>query len=242
MGNSSIPKWLEWAREIQQLCQTGLAFSESEYDTQRYKRLTEIAAEITALHSDISKNKLTENFLAHPGYATPKVDIRAVIIENNKILLVQEAMDNKWSMPGGWADVGESPAAAIIRETKEESGLDVVPNKIIGVYDANRVGRPLELFHAYKIVFFCEKISGTLETSVETIAVNYFNFEDLPKLSTARTNKKHINDILAHLNNPALPTINIFNFFLLRYPSSLSTKVKTVRFFPYKIYTHHQIY
>ena len=206
MKNNSTPKWLEWAREIQQLCQTIITFSESDYDTQRYIRLTEIAAEITASHSDLGKDELKENFLAHLGYATPKVDIRAAIIEDNKILLVQEAMDNKWAMPGGWADVGESPAAAIIRETKEESGLDVVPNKIIGVYDANRHGRPLELFHAYKIVFLCEKIGGKLETSVETLAVNYFNFEDLPPLSTSRTNKKHINDILAHLNNPSLST------------------------------------
>jgi ADP-ribose pyrophosphatase YjhB (NUDIX family) len=207
MKEKSLPKWLEWAREIQQLCQTGIAFSESEYDTQRYKRLTEIAAEITESYSDISKNELIDNFLAHPGYATPKVDIRAAIIENNKILLVQEKMDNKWAMPGGWADVGESPTTAIIRETKEESGLDVIPNKIIGLYDANRHGRPLELFHAYKIVFLCEKVGGNLITNAETIAVDYFKFEDLPELSTARTNKKHINDVLTHINNPALPTI-----------------------------------
>jgi len=201
------PKWLEWAREIQQLCQTGLAFSESEYDTQRYKRLTEIAAEITASHSDISKKELTENFLAHPGYATPKVDIRAAIVENNKILLVQETMDNKWAMPGGWADVGESPATAIIRETKEECGLDVLPVKVVGVYDANRDGRPLELFHAYKIVFLCDVLSGNLGMSAETLAVNYFDFEDLPNLSTARTNIKHLKDVFAHLSNSASPTI-----------------------------------
>ncbi len=207
MKSKTLPKWLEWAREIQQLCQTGLAFSESEYDSQRYKRLIEIAAEITASHSDISKKELTENFLAHPGYATPKIDIRAAIFKNNKIILVQEKMDNKWAMPGGWADVGESPTAAIIRETKEESGLDVVPNKIIGVYDANRDGRPLELFHAYKIVFLCENTGGNLKISSETIAVDYFKFENLPELSTARTNKKHLNDVLAHLNNPSLPTI-----------------------------------
>ncbi len=207
MEDKTLPNWLEWAREIQQLCQTGLAFSDSEYDTPRYKRLTEIAAEITAAHSDISKEGLTKNFLAHPGYATPKTDIRAAIIENNKILLVQESMDNKWAMPGGWADVGESPTAAIIRETKEEAGLDVVPNKIIGVYDANKNGRPLELFHAYKIVFLCEKISGKLKTSVETVAVNYFMFDALPELSTARTNKKHLKDVLAHINNLSLPTV-----------------------------------
>lgn len=207
MKSKSIPNWLEWVREIQQLCQTGLAFSESGYETQRYKRLSEIAAEITAMHSNINTESLVENFLAHPGYATPKVDIRAAIIENNKILLVQEKMDNKWALPGGWADVGESPATAIIRETKEESGLEIIPNKIIGVYDANRSGRPLELFHAYKLVFLCGKVGGSLKTSTETIAVDFFDFDTLPPLSTSRTDEKHINDILAHINNPSLPTI-----------------------------------
>lgn len=207
MKDKTLPKWLEWVREIQQLCQTGLAFSESQYDSQRYKRLTEIAAEIVASHSDISKEELTENFLAHPGYATPKVDIRAAIVENNKILPVQESMDHKGAMPGGWADVGESPATAIIRETKEECGLDVLPVKVVGVYDANREGRPLELFHAYKIVFLCENLGGNLKTSAETIAVDYFKFKDLPELSTARTNKKHLKDVFAHLSNPSLLTI-----------------------------------
>ncbi len=207
MNDKKSPKWLEWAREIQHLCQTGIAFSKFEYDTQRYKRLTEIAAEITAAQSNINKESLAETFFTHLGYATPKVDIRAAIIENDKILLVQEKMDNKWSLPGGWADVGESPAAAIIRETKEESGLNVNPTKIIGVYDANRFGRPLEFFHAYKIVFLCEKTGGSPKTSSETIAVNFFDFDHLPALSTARTNTKHIEDVSKHLNNPVLPTI-----------------------------------
>ena len=207
MKEKTSPKWLEWAREIQQLCQTGLAFSTSDYETLRYKRLTEIAAEITATQTNVNKEALVETFLTHTGYATPKVDIRAAIIKNNKILLVQEEMDNKWAMPGGWADVGESPAAAIIRETEEESGLEVIPNKIIGVYDANRNGRPLEFFHAYKIVFLCKKIGGSPKTSSETIAVNFFDFDNLPPLSTFRTDEKHIEDVRKHLNNSALPTV-----------------------------------
>ena len=207
MKDKKLPKWLEWAREIQQLCQTGIAFSKSEYDAQRYKRLTEIAAEITAAQSNINTESLAKTFFTHLGYATPKVDIRAAIIENDKILLVQEKMDNKWAMPGGWADVGESPAAAIIRETKEESGLEVIPNKIIGIYDANRNGRPLQFFHAYKLVFLCEKTGGSPKTSSETLAVDFFDFDNLPALSTARTNTKHIEDVHKHLNNPALPTI-----------------------------------
>jgi len=206
MKNKPIPKWLEWAREIQELCQTGLAFSESEYDTQRYKRLTEIAAEITSSNSDIDKKLLSENFLARPGYATPKVDIRAAIIKKNKLLLVQEKMDNKWAMPGGWADVGESPKTATIRETKEECGLDVIPKKVIGIYDANRDGRPLEFFHAYKIVFLCETIGGNLSTSNETIDVKFFDMNKLPQLSTSRTALNQVNDLVKNLKFPDLPT------------------------------------
>ena len=207
MKNESIPKWLEWAREIQQLCQTGLAFSESNYDTQRYKQLTKLAADIVASHSELDKNSLTERFIAHPGYATPKIDIRAAIIQDDKILLVQEAMDNRWAMPGGWADVGESPSEAIIRETKEESGLDILPKKIVGVYDANCDGRPLELFHAYKIVFLCDVADGVLTKSDETIDVKYFGFDNIPPLSMSRTNQKHINDIIKNLKDRTIPTI-----------------------------------
>ncbi len=201
MKNKTNPKWLEWAREIQQLCQTGLAFSESEYDTDRYKRLTELAAEITASHSDISKEELIDNFLAHPGYATPKVDIRVAIIENNKILLVQEKMDNKWAMPGGWADVGDIPSEVAVRESKEESGYDVKPKKVIGVFDANRSGRLLEFFHAFKIIFLCDLVGGEAAISDETEDVAFFSFDNLPPLSQNRTNMKHINEIKDHLKD-----------------------------------------
>lgn len=207
MNNNSNSKWLDWAREIQQLCQTGLAFSESEYDTDRYKRLMEIAAEITAEHININKHELLETFYAPRGYATPKIDIRAAIINDKGILLVQEKMDYRWALPGGWADVGEAPSDAIIRETREETGLDVAPTKIIGVYDANRYGRPLEFFHAYKIVFLCKIKGGILQTSDETIAVKYHPFKRLPELSKSRTDHNHINDIKSVLADPTLPTI-----------------------------------
>lgn len=195
MSEIKMPKWLEWAREIQQLCQTGLAFSSSDYDSQRYTRLTEIAAEIISNYSQLDEEQLLDIFLAHPGYATPKIDIRAAIIKDQKILLVQEKMDNKWALPGGWADVGETPSKAIIRETKEESGLDIIPKKIIGIYDANRDGRPLEFFHAYKIVFLCEIVGGETKANDETIDVDFFSIDNLPLFSTSRTNQKHIADI-----------------------------------------------
>ncbi len=119
----------------------------------------------------------------HPGYATPKIDVRAAVIKDGKILLVQESTDNCWAMPGGWADVGDIPSEVAIRETKEESGFDVKPKKVIGVYDANRVGGRLEFFHAFKIIFLCELIGGEARTSDETLDVKFFDFNDLPPLS-----------------------------------------------------------
>jgi len=135
----------------------------------------------------LEKEAVKKVMMKQPGYATPKVDVRASIIEDNKILLVQERSDERWAMPGGWADVGDIPSEVATRETKEESGYDVKPTKVIGVYDANRFGRQLEFFHAFKIVFLCELIGGEPATSDETQNVDFFSFEDLPPLSLNRT-------------------------------------------------------
>lgn len=200
-----LPRWLEWAREIQALCQTGLAYSQPGYDRERYRRLAEIAAEIVAAHSDLDAAELTKNFVAHPGYATPKIDVRAAVVRDGRILLVQERTDGRWAMPGGWADVGETPSQMVVREALEESGFDVRPRKVIGVFDANRGGRPLELYHAYKVVFLCEITGGAARASDETAAVDFFPFDALPPLSEQRTNRRHIDEILAHLADPARP-------------------------------------
>ncbi|MFC2119740.1 NUDIX hydrolase [Bacteroidota bacterium] len=202
MEENKIPKWLEWAREIQQLSQTGLAFAVTDYERQRYKRLTELAAEIVENHTSLKKEAVEKVLMKQPGYATPKIDIRAAVIKDDKILLVQERSDERWAMPGGWADVGDIPSEVAIRETKEESGYDVKPIKVVGVFDANRLGGQLEFFHAFKIVFLCELIGGEAATSDETQDVSFFSFGDLPPLSLNRTNDKHIKEIIAHIKNP----------------------------------------
>ena len=202
MPDTKLPNWFKWAQEIQALSQTGLNYSQNEYETLRYNRLKEIAAEIIASHSEINKDLIFRKFDAQIGYATPKVDVRGTIIKDDKILLVQERTDERWCMPGGWADVGESPAEMVIREVWEESGFEVVPKKVIGVYDANKQGRPLELFHAYKIIFLCEITGGNARTSNETMGVDFFDFNNLPSLSSNRTNEKHLNDVLSHYKNP----------------------------------------
>ena len=206
MTDNLMPKWLEIAREIQQLAQTGTAFAVTDYEKKRYKRLTEITAEIVEHHTTLEKESVQKVLMNHPGYATPKVDVRAAIIKDGKILLVQETTDNCWAMPGGWADVGDIPSEVAVRETKEESGYDVKPIKVIGVYDANRLGGYLELFHAFKIIFLCELIGGEAKISDETLDVQFFDLNNLPPLSLNRTNDKHIKEIKLHLDNPDRPT------------------------------------
>ena len=199
-------KWLEIAREIQQLSQTGLAFATNDYEKERYKRLNEITSEIIEHHTDLEKESLHKVLMNQPGYATPKVDVRAAVIKDGKILLVQESTDNCWAMPGGWADIGNLPSEVASRECKEESGYNVKPIKVVGVFDANRSGRPLEFFHAFKIIFLCELIGGEAKPSDETLDVQFFDFKDLPSLSLNRTNEKHLNEIKLHFTNPERKT------------------------------------
>ena len=183
----------------------GLTYSENDYQTQRYRRLMEIAAEIVESHTDLPMESMLQNFLAQPGYATPKVDVRGAVIRDNRILLVQECADERWCMPGGWADVGDLPSKMAEREVWEESGFKVVARKVIGVYDANRSGVPLEFYHAYKIVFLCEIIGGQARPSNETLAVDFFSFDDLPPLSAERTNERHLAEVFAHLRDRHRP-------------------------------------
>ncbi|MBN1996593.1 NUDIX hydrolase [candidate division KSB1 bacterium] len=205
MSHELTPLWLKFCREIQAISQTGLAFTENEFEKQRYVRLSEIAAEMTNSVSQINYDTLAESFRLQKGYATPKIDVRGAVIKDGKILLVQERSDHAWCMPGGWVDVGEAPAQSVVREVREESGFIVSAQKIVGVFDANRSGRPMEFFHAFKIVFLCELLGGEAQPSNETCAVGFYEFEKLPELSQNRTNKRHLKVIQAHLKNPNTP-------------------------------------
>ncbi|OQX95565.1 NUDIX hydrolase [candidate division KSB1 bacterium 4572_119] len=205
MTKNQTPDLIKWAREIQALSQSGLAYQQNEYEKERYSRLMEIAAEMTASESNLNKQTILDNFNLQPGYATPKVDVRGAVFRDGKILLVQERSDKKWSMPGGWADVGDLPSETIEREVKEESGFAVKAKKIVAVFDANRDGIPLNFYHAFKIIFLCEIISGDARPSYETLSVDFFDFANLPPLSSSRTNERHLNEIRQHLNKPNRP-------------------------------------
>lgn len=198
-------KWLEWARELQALGQIGETFSRNEHEKQNFQRLQEIAAEIVAEHTCFDQEALLESFSAQPGYATAKIDVRGAAVSQGRILLVRERSDGKWCLPGGWADVGEIPSEMVAREVFEESGFIVRPRKVIGVFDANRAGRPLEFFHAYKIIFLCEITGGQARSSIETSAVDFFSFDDLPPLSLNRTNQRHLDEVRAHIEEASRP-------------------------------------
>jgi ADP-ribose pyrophosphatase YjhB (NUDIX family) len=199
-------RWLQWAREIQALAQTGLHYAQNPFEEARAKRLIEIAAEIIGEHSHLDEEQALAAFQSQPGYVTPKVDVRAAVFRQDRLLFVREAMDDAWTFPGGWADVGEPPALAIEREVAEEAGLAVRAERIIGVYDANRIPDALTLFHAYKILFLCQLVSGELSTSVETSESGFFPVDSLPQpLSRYRTTPRHIEDAIAAYREPSRP-------------------------------------
>ena len=201
---SFSPKWLELARELYSISQSGLTYCKNEYDLDRYRRLQEMSAEMISSETGLQKENIMQAFSMQAGYATPKVDVRGAVFRDGKILLVQERADNNWAMPGGWADIGDLPSAMVEREVLEESGLQVRAAKVIALYDANRV-EPMEFFHAYKIIFLCELLGGELRTNHETLAVDFFDPAKLPPLSTARTDESMIAEAIAHLQDPTRP-------------------------------------
>lgn len=194
---SILPRWMEWAREIQAISQTGTFYAENDFQRQRYRRLTEIAAEIISEHTHLECPELVDLFVRQIGYATPRVDVRGAVFCDGKILLVRERTDGGWTMPGGWADVGDIPSEAAEREVQEEAGFQVKAIKVIGVYDANR-SYPLEIFHAFKIVFLCNILGGEAQTSIETSEVKFFGQNEIPaQFSGERTRHRHVVDAFA---------------------------------------------
>lgn len=201
-----FPQWLSWAREIQAISQTGLHFAENEYQRERFQRLSEISAEILGTYTNLNAENFLKIFDNQIGYATPRIDVRGAAFQDGNLLLVRERVDGGWTMPGGWADVGDIPSIAVEREVLEEAGFVVDARKVIGVYDANRTG-PLEVFHAFKIVFLCEILSGEPRPSYETSEVAFFSRNEIPEvLSGERTKQRHIQDAFVALSGDC-PTI-----------------------------------
>lgn len=181
-------EWLAWVKRLQAIAQSGLAYAGSPYDAERYEQIRGIAAEIAAFLSGTAAQRIDALFSEETGYATPKLDIRAVVLDaEGNVLLVREKEDGLWTLPGGWVDVGESPSESIEREVREESGYEVRAVRLLALWDRDRHPHPPMPFHVYKIVFQCQLLGGDpLEASTETDGVGFFTRDKLPELSLGR--------------------------------------------------------
>lgn len=202
-------QWLVWAQRIQAIAQNGLTYRNHPFDVERYEQLQQLAAEIIAAHTDLEKASILNELQQDWGQATPKLDARGVVFQNQRILLVQEKLDNnRWTLPGGWVDVGESPSQAVVREIYEESGYQTRAIKLLALYDRNhpRHGHPPQLHHSYKLFFQCELIGGSPKESYETANAQFFSEDAIPELSLYRVVQSQIIQAFAHLRQPDLPT------------------------------------
>lgn len=202
------PKWLDWAQRLQAIAQIGLTYCENTYDRERYEQIREIAVEIAAVQTGDNPQMIRALFSHDQGYTTPKVDVRGVVFRDDALLLVQEKSDgNRWTLPGGWADVGDSPAEAVEREIREESGYEARAVRLLAFYDRARHDHPPYPFYSYKVFFLCELTGGAASTNHETSDVGWFREDALPEdLSEARINRAQLLRFFDLRRNPHLPT------------------------------------
>ncbi|AVD36257.1 NUDIX hydrolase N-terminal domain-containing protein [Clostridioides difficile] len=184
-------KWLEWAIELQSIAQAGITYGKDIYDRERYERIREISAEIIAYKTDISTEKVRNLFCNESGYQTPKLDTRAAIFENGKILLVKENT-GKWSLPGGWVEVNLSVKENTIKEVKEEAGLDITADRIIAIQDRAKHNLPIYAYGVCKIFVLCTVIGGEFKENIETTEFSYFSENELPELATEKNTEEQI--------------------------------------------------
>lgn len=199
------PTWLKWAQQIQSIAQAGLTYGKDPYDLERYQELRRLAAEIIATHTSIPFDTVSTVLEGEQGYLTPKVDVRAAVFDaQGRLLLVRERAEGHWSLPGGWADVGESPGEIAAREVREESGFEVRPVKLLAVLDRAKHPHPPLLWHVYKLVIRCELVGGAAHESLETSGVGFFDRDDIPPLSLSRVTEAQIRRVFEHYDDPGL--------------------------------------
>lgn len=200
MGNQ-----VEWAKRIAALAKTGLHYAKTHYDEERYQQLLDIAADMLADAAESSASQVKLRLAADDAYITPKVDVRGAVFRDGKVLLVREAVDGRWTLPGGWADVGDAPSQAVEREIREESGYEAKAVKVLALEDRKR-RHPPSLNEVYKVAFLCELVGGQARTSAETTAVAWYGEDALPPLSEGRVTKEQIKRWFRHWRQPDLPT------------------------------------
>ncbi len=198
--------WLRRVRTLQAIAQEGLTYAQNPFDTARYARLKEVTADIAQALADTEPAPLRLAVEQADGYLTPKLDVRAVVFdEGGRVLLVRERSDGRWTLPGGWADVGEGLAAGAVREVREESGYVVGYERLLGIYDRERWGHPAASWYTLKAVVACTLLGGEATPSSETDAVDWFARGEAPELSAGRTSARLLERVFEHRDDRSLP-------------------------------------
>lgn len=184
-------QWLQWAIELQSLAQAGLTYGRDVYDLERYTRIREIAAEMMSAGTGLPVEKMMALFCNETGYQTPKLDTRAAVFRDGRILLVREN-NGLWSLPGGWVDVNVSVGENAVKEAKEEAGVDVIPRRVIAVQDWTKRNGGVSPYGICKVFVLCDLLGGDFTENIETTASGYFALEDLPPLSEEKNTLSQI--------------------------------------------------
>lgn len=187
-----VDQFTKWATNLQSIAQAGLHYGKDVFDRERYEQVRKIAGEMMQAKTGLSKEQIKTLFLGDEGYQTPKIETRAAIFKDAKILLVRERMAQEWSLPGGWNDYDQTTAQNCVKEAREESGRIVKPVKLIAVQDRNHHNKPILATNVTKIFYLCKEISGEFVPNDETDACDYFALDNLPKLSLDRNTKEQI--------------------------------------------------
>lgn len=191
MNKNQQPEWLEWAKELQFIAQAGLTYSKDAFDIERFERIREISAEIVSRQTGLPLEKVKDLFCNEEGFQTPKLDTRAAIFKDNKILLIKEK-NGTWSLPGGWVDVNQTIKSNTIKEVKEEAGLDIEVTRIIAAQDRNLHNLPPYAYNVCKVFVLCETQGGDFQPNIETIESGYFSLDEIPPLAEEKNNKEQI--------------------------------------------------
>lgn len=184
-------RWLDWAVELQGLAQAGLYYGKDVFDRERYARIREIAAEMVSHQSELPLERVKDLFCNETGYQTPKLDTRAAIVQNGKLLLVRET-DGRWSLPGGWCDVNVSVGENAVKEVREEAGLDVVAERLIAVQDRARHNLPRYAYGVCKVFVQCRVLGGQFRPNAETTESRWFGPEELPELAEEKNTAEQL--------------------------------------------------
>jgi len=199
--------WLNIAKRLEAIAQIGLTYSQDDYDTERYHEIRDISHQVFNHYTDTPLEKIQNLFSGENGYPTPKVDVRGVIFQDKKILLVKEKLDGMWALPGGWADIGYTPSEVVVKEVKEEAGLEIAPVKLLAVFDKKCHAHPPSALHVYKMFILCTINGGTLNPGMETLGAEFFSQDKLPELSIERNTPEQIHLLFKNRLNPEAPTL-----------------------------------